>query len=241
MNSKISSDYAPIILVPGFWLGEWAWDDVATALRSDGHNVKALTLPGLESADADRSVVNLSDHIDAICDAVRDAGKPVVLAVHSGAAVPGYAVSDRMPEQIAAMVYVDTFPSKGPVFSNFEGIEMPLPLWEELDEADIRGMSDEHRNLLKQRAIPEPGGAVREESVLENDKRLDVPSIVICTSHSSDEMKAFVKEGHSWLKELAELNDVTYIDLPTHHWPMWSRPGELASVIGDIAQRAKSK
>lgn len=240
MKKKNSSVYAPIILVPGFWLGAWAWDDVVTVLQEDGHNVKALTLPGLETADADRSVVKLSDHIDAICNAVKDAGEPVVLAVHSGAAVPGYAVSDRMPERITAMVYVDTFPSKGPVFSNFDGIEMPLPPWEELDETDIRGMSDEHRNLFRQRAIPQPGNVAREAVVLENEKRLDVPSIVICTSHSSDEMKAFVKGGHEWFKGLAELHDVTYMDLPTHHWPMWSRPRELASFIGDVARQAKA-
>ena len=44
---------APIILVPGFWLGAWAWDEVADELRTGGHDVTALTLPGLESADAD--------------------------------------------------------------------------------------------------------------------------------------------------------------------------------------------
>jgi hypothetical protein len=27
----------------------------------------ALTLPGLESADADRSAITLADHVDAIC------------------------------------------------------------------------------------------------------------------------------------------------------------------------------
>jgi len=46
---------APIILVPGFWLGAWAWDEVADLLRADGNDVTALTLPGLESATADRS------------------------------------------------------------------------------------------------------------------------------------------------------------------------------------------
>ena len=45
----------PIILVPGFWLGAWAWDEVAADLRAAGHDVTALTLPGLESKDADRS------------------------------------------------------------------------------------------------------------------------------------------------------------------------------------------
>src|SRR5512133_2293132 len=97
---------APIILVPGFWLGAWAWDDVVSALRADGHDVTALTLPGLESVDADRSTIGLSDHVDAICEAVTAEGAPVVLAVHSGAGGSGYAASDRVPEQIAHMVYV---------------------------------------------------------------------------------------------------------------------------------------
>ena len=60
---------APIVLVPGFWLGAWAWDEVADALRADGHGVTAVTLPGLESADADRSAITMSDHVDAICEA----------------------------------------------------------------------------------------------------------------------------------------------------------------------------
>jgi pimeloyl-ACP methyl ester carboxylesterase len=61
---------APIVLVPGFWLGAWAWDDVVAALRADGHDVTAITLPGLESPDTDRSAITLSDHIDAICQTV---------------------------------------------------------------------------------------------------------------------------------------------------------------------------
>ena len=103
---------APIILVPGFWLGAWAWDEVVSTLRADGHDVKAITLPGLESADADRSTISLSDHVDAICEAVTAAGPPAVLAVHSGAGAAGYAASDRVPDQIAAMVYVDSGPER---------------------------------------------------------------------------------------------------------------------------------
>jgi hypothetical protein len=72
---------------------------VAAALRADGHDVMALTLPGLESVDADRSAITLSDHVDAICGAIRAANAPVVLAVHSGAGYAGYAASDRIPER----------------------------------------------------------------------------------------------------------------------------------------------
>src|SRR2546423_9805680 len=117
----------PIVLVPGFWLGAWAWDEVAAALRADGHDVTALTLPGVEAADADRSSITFADHVDAICDAVTATGRPVVLAVHSGAGAPGYAVTDRIPEQIAAMVYVDTGPAKGPLDPDFDASEKPLP------------------------------------------------------------------------------------------------------------------
>jgi hypothetical protein len=42
---------AAIVLVPGFWLGAWAWDEVTGAVRADGHDVTALTLPGLELAE----------------------------------------------------------------------------------------------------------------------------------------------------------------------------------------------
>src|SRR5438093_5395270 len=123
---------APIVLVPGFWLGAWAWDEVAALLRADGHDVTAVTLPGLESADADRSRVTMSDHVDAICDAVRAAGAPVVLGVHSGAGAPGYGASDRVPELIAAMVYVDTGPAKGALDDSFDGVEKPMPSLEKL-------------------------------------------------------------------------------------------------------------
>ncbi|GGB63420.1 esterase [Lentibacillus populi] len=231
--NKQKSD-TPIILVPGFWLGAWAWNDVTDVLRADGYNVRALTLPGLESNDTDRSAINFSDHVDAICDAVKVAGEPVVLAVHSATGATGYAVSDRMPEQIAAMVYVDSFPEKDAMNPEFDGVEMPFPSWKNLDEADINGMSDEHRNLLRQRAVPEPGGAVREAPVLTNDRRLDVPSTIICTAHTSDEIKSFIEKG--WLSGPEELNDVTYVDLPTHHWPMLSRPKELAAALGDVVQ-----
>jgi hypothetical protein len=31
---------------------------------------------------------------------------------------------------------------------------------------------------------------------------------------------------------------VTWVDLPTSHWPMWSRLQEPAEIIGDVAKEA---
>ena len=228
---------APIVLVPGFWLGGWAWDEVAAILRADGHQVTSVTLPGLESADADRSRITFDDHVDAICDAVSKAGRPAALAVHSGAGAPGYAVTDRIPERLAAMVYVDTGPAKGALDPEFDGVEKPLPSPDELKaNENLDGLSKEQLETFRRRAIPEPGAALRGEAKLTNAARLDVPSTVVCTGYTSAQYKDAVKEGQSWLGGLAELRNVTYVDLPTSHWPMWSRPKELAAIIGDVAK-----
>ena len=227
----------PIVLVPGFWLGAWAWDEVAAALRADGHDVTALTLPGLESADADRSSITLADHVDAICEAVTAAGRPVVLAVHSGAGAPGYAVTDRIPEQIAAMVYVDSGPATGALDPDFTDVELPLHAREKLaEEENLDGLTEEQLETFRRRAVPQPGAVLRDAPDLTNDARLDVPSTAICTGYTSDQYKEAVKEGQSWLGGFAELHDVTWVDLPTSHWPMWSRPSELAAIIGDVAK-----
>jgi pimeloyl-ACP methyl ester carboxylesterase len=230
---------APIVLVPGFWLGAWAWDEVVAALRADGHSVTAVTLPGLESVDTDRSAITMSDHVDAICDAVRAAGAPVVLAVHSGAGASGYGASDRVPEQIAAMVYVDSGPATGALDPDFSAVELALPTWEELEEDpgnSLEGLTAEQLETFRRRAVPEPGAALREAAVLTNDARLDVPSVVVCTALSSEQVKGAVERGYAFVGGLAELRDVTYVDLPTNHWSMWSRPRELAAIIGDVAQ-----
>ncbi len=228
---------APIILVPGAWLGAWAWDEVADALRADGHAVTALTLPGLESVDADRSSITMSDHVDAICEAIRAADAPVVLAVHSFSGFAGYAASDRMPERIAAMVYVDTAPGVGALDPAFGDAEKPID-WESVkEEENLDGLSEAQMDTFRRRAIPMPGGVFREAVKLTNDARRDIPSTIICTGFPSEQVKDAAKEHDwAWLAGLPELRNVTWIDLPTSHWPMWSRPRELATIIGDVAR-----
>jgi len=228
---------APIILVPGFWLGAWAWDDVAATLRKDGHDVTALTLPGLESADADRSGVTFQDHVDASVDAVRPADAPFVLAVHSATGFSGYAASDRVPERIAAMVYVDTAPGIGPLEPDFEGVEKPM-VWAEIEaEENLDGLTEEQKETFRQRAVPVPGGVLRGTIDLTNDARRDIPSTLICTGFTAEQYRTYAREHPEWsfLAGIPELRNATWVDLPTSHWPMWSRPTELAAVIGEVA------
>ena len=234
----MESTAAPIILVPGFWLGAWAWDEVVDALRADGHAVTAITLPGLESADADRSSISFEDHVDAIVDAVTSAPSPVVLAVHSASGFSGYAASDRVPERIAAMVYVDTAPGKGALDPDFADDEKPM-VWSEIEEEEnLDGLTEEQKQTFRERAVPVPGSLIRETVDLTNDARRDIPSTFICTGFTAEQYQQYAKEHPDWafLAGIPELRNTTWIDLPTSHWPMWSRPKELAAIIGDVAR-----
>ena len=135
------------------------------------------------------------------------------------------------------MVYVDSGPATAALDPDFDAVEKPLPSREELEEEEnLDGLTEEQLETFRRRAVPEPGAALREGSELTNDARLDVPSTVVCTGFTSEQIKAAVEEGYAWLGGLAELRDVSWVDLPTSHWPMWSRPRELAGIIGDVAK-----
>ena len=231
---------APIILVPGFWLGAWAWDDVAQKLRADGHDVTAITLPGLESPDADRSAVGFEDHVNAIVDAVEAAGSPAVLVLHSATGYSGYAASDRIPQRIAAMVYVDSAPGKGAMDPDFADAEKPLD-WASIEEEEnLDGVSEEQKATFRQRGVPVPGRVLRESADLTNDARNDIPSTLIATAFTAEQYQTYAREHPEWsfLAGIPELRNTTWVDLPTSHWPMFSRPTELADIIGDVAKNA---
>jgi pimeloyl-ACP methyl ester carboxylesterase len=231
---------APIILVPGFWLGAWAWDEVAARLRDAGHTVTPITLPGQQSADEDRSRITFADHVDAICEAVEAAGRRVVLAVHSASGFPGYAASDRIPERIAAMVYVDTAPGKPPLDPGFEGVERPLD-WDSLAaEENLDGLTETQLATFRERAVPVPGNVLRATWTFANEARRDIPSTFICTGFTAEQYRSSAQAHPEWafLAGVPELRDTTWIDLPTSHWPMWSKPVELAAIIGEVATRA---
>ncbi|HEX2844182.1 MAG TPA: alpha/beta hydrolase, partial [Candidatus Limnocylindria bacterium] len=237
MTDRVEATAAPIVLVPGFWLGAWAWDEVADALRADGHDVTAITLPGLESADADRSVIGFEDHVRAIVEAVESKGSPVVLAVHSASGFSGYAASDRVPERIAAMVYVDTAPGIGPLDPDFDDAEKPM-VWSDIEEEEnLDGLSEDQKETFRQRAVPVPGGVIRESVELTNEARKDIPSTLICTGFTAEQYQTYAREHPEWafLAGIPELRNATWVDLPTSHWPMWSKPAELAKIIGDVA------
>ncbi len=230
-----------IVLVPGYWLGAWAWDAVAADLRRRGHHVTALTLPGLDPDDPHRASTTVAQQADALRSAVNAAGaggSSVVLVAHSGAGYPTSVFVDRDPTAVARVVYVDSGPSADGSASDAsvlpETDEVPLPPFEQL-RASLEGISDDDLTRFRERAVPEPGSVMRETVHLNNDSRRDVPSTIIASSYPSQVMMQMAREGHPMMAEVATLRDLEMVDLPTGHWPMWSRPTDLASAIANAA------
>jgi pimeloyl-ACP methyl ester carboxylesterase len=230
-----------IVLVPGFWLGAWAWDDVAPHLLSSGFVVTALTLPGLEPDHDDRGRVTLDDHADAIIAAFDGSADRRVLVVHSGAAIPGTIVLDRRPELVDRVVFVDTAPVRDgfAMSPDAEGAELPIEAaWDdEVEQGSMRDLSDDQLTRFRDRAVPQPIETVRGVVHLTDPQRLDVPATVIATSFPAGEFREGAEAGVPFLAGLLDHHQIDYVELPTGHWPMWSRPAELAALIAAAATR----
>jgi len=99
------------VLVHGAWHGSWCWKRVRRALQAQGHEVFSPTLTGVaERMHLLSPRVDLETHISDVVNLILwEELSNVVLCGHSygGCVISG--VADRIPERIAALVYLDAF------------------------------------------------------------------------------------------------------------------------------------
>jgi pimeloyl-ACP methyl ester carboxylesterase len=224
-----------IILVPGFWLDASSWSEVTPPLVAAGHRVHPLTLPGLESADAPRAGIGLRTHIDAVVAAVDRVDTPVVLVGHSGGGAIIHGAVDARPDRVARAIYVDSGPlGDGGVVNDqlpADGDEVPLPPWEFFEDEDLVDLDEELRSAFRARAVPEPKGVAYDQQRLHDDRRYDVPATVIACEFPTSVLLEWIAAEQPYVAELARIRDVEYLDLPTGHWPQFTRPAELGAAI----------
>lgn len=225
-----------IVLVPGFWLDASSWSEVTPVLVAAGHRVFPLTLPGLEAVDVPRAGIGLRNHVDAVVAAIDDLDAPVVLVGHSGGGAIIHGAVDARPERVVRAVYVDSGPlGEGGVINDelpAEGDDVPLPPWDGgFEEQDLIDLDDELRAAFRARAIPEPRGVAYDKQHLHDVRRYDVPATVIACEFPSSLLIEWIDSGHPFVEELARIRDVEYVDLPTGHWPQFTKPAELGAAI----------
>lgn len=235
--------------MPGFWLGAWAWEEVAGYLREGGYEVHALTYPGLEVRSVDRAAIALEDHIKAVTEVVAEldkGGRHVCLVGHSGAGAVVYGATDRLAARgctaLRRVVYVDSGPLPNGVALSPDldpaVVELPLPSWPEPEAngSSQAGLGQAALARFRELAVPHPARAARDPLRLTTNERRETPVTFVTCSFSLDQVKAMASAGHPFFAEMDGL-DATYVELETGHGPMWSRPDDLAEILRREAVR----
>jgi pimeloyl-ACP methyl ester carboxylesterase len=228
-----------IALIPGFWLDGDSWNEVAAPLRHAGHSIHALTLPGLESRTADRSGITFQDHVDAVTDAIDAIDGPVVLVGHSGGGAIAWGAVDARPDKVSRVIYVDSGPlSEGGCVNDELPVvngEVPLPDWTFFEPDDLIDLTDALRERFRAIAIPEPERVTSDPIHLHDPRRYDVPATVICCEFRTEQLRTWMEGGFA--SELPLTKDYELVDLPTGHWPQFTKPAELAATILAAVER----
>jgi pimeloyl-ACP methyl ester carboxylesterase len=228
-----------ILLAAGLWLDASAWDDVASALEPLGHRPVPITLPG--QGDGATSAT-LDDQVAAVLAAVDSAsGRPMVVG-HSAACTLAWLAADARPERVAKVALVGGFPTgDGQPYADFfevrDGV-MPFPGWEPFEGPDSADLDEEARRRIAAAAIPVPEGVARGVVRLTDERRFDVPVVVVCPEFTPAQARGWIDAGD--VPELARAKHLDLVDIDSGHWPMVSRPAELARLLAAAATDAES-
>ncbi|MFJ8630577.1 alpha/beta fold hydrolase [Streptomyces sp. NPDC093568] len=221
------------VLVAGAWLGAWAWDEVAADLRSAGHGVHPLTLSGLAKKRGVPAPGQRTHVEDIVAEVERLDLRDVVLVGHSYAGVPvGQAavlIGDRLRRVVLvdanAAVDGDSFLSGWPSDEVRAAIEAHEGFWPPVPADDFAGqdLTDEQIARILDGATPHPGATLTQPAVMSRPLS-EVPGTYI---------KCLLDGEEPWgaAAELLKSDRWTLVTMDTGHWPMFSRPHELARVL----------
>lgn len=223
------------VLVPGAWLGAWAWDEVAAVLRSEGHDVYPVTLSGLaERRDED---AGQQQHVDDIVAVIESQDlHDVVLAGHSYSGIPVGQAAGRIGDRLRRVLYVDSnIPTDGKSFVDGWSAEGQAWVRDQLESSDgywppltaedyvDQDLTDEAIALILQRGTPHPGRTITEPAELVRPIGELPTTYLKCLMDGATPSPDVAEQLKSPHWELVEL--------PTGHWPMFSQPAALAKIL----------
>ncbi|MFC9296895.1 alpha/beta fold hydrolase [Streptomyces sp. NPDC057011] len=225
---------ANFILVAGAWLGSWAWDEVVPRLRAAGHGAHALTLSGL--AERRGEPAGQQTHVrDVVGEVERLDLRDVVLVGHSYAGIPVGQAAERIGDRLARVVFVDSdVPADGESFVStwWEGpgkLEAAIAanggFWAPLTASDFDGqdLGAEQIARFVDGATRHPGAALSEPAVLARPLGELPATYVKCLLDGA--------EPNEDVARLLTCDNWHLVRMDTGHWPMLSRPAELAEVL----------
>jgi pimeloyl-ACP methyl ester carboxylesterase len=223
-----------ILLIAGLWLDGSAWDDVVPELERLGHRPVPITLPGQGAGPASAT---LDDQVATVIAAVDSAsGNPMVVG-HSAACTLAWMVADARPERVAKVGLIGGFPSTdgepyAAFFETKDGV-MPFPGWGPFEGPDSADLDEEARRTMAAAAIPVPESVTKAVVRLGDERRFDVPVVLVCPEFTPAQAREWIAAGD--VPELARVKHLDLVDLDSGHWPMFSKPVELARILASAA------
>ncbi|GAA3669457.1 alpha/beta hydrolase [Lentzea roselyniae] len=223
-----------VLLIAGLWLDGSAWAGVASTLRSRGHRPVPLTLPGQGDGS---SSATLDDQLAAVLTAVDEASDKAMVVGHSAACTLAWLAADARPDKISKVVLVGGFPAAdGKPYADFfelRGGVMPFPGWGPFEGPDSVDLDEEARRAFAAAAIPVPEGVATGIVRLTDERRFEVPVVVICPGFTPAQAKEWINAGD--VPELAKVKNLDFVDIDSGHWPMHTKPAELARLLAELS------
>lgn len=226
-----------ILLIAGLWLDGSAWDEVVPVLEELGHHPVPLTLPGQGDGSASAT---LDDQVAVLLAAVDAAsGKPMVVG-HSAAGTLAWLAADARPQKVAKVALIGGFPSAdgepyADLFEPKNGV-MPFPGWAPFEGPDSADLDENTRRAIASAAIPVPAGVTKGVVRLTNEQRFGVPLLLVCPEFTPAQAREWINAGD--VPELAKAKHLEFVDIDSGHWPMVTKPIELAQLLAAAAAKA---
>jgi hypothetical protein len=114
-----------------------------------------------------------------------------------------------------------------------DGWRLAMPSWDELERvngASLEGLGEAERKWVRDHATDHPFGTYTQPLRLRNAPAEPLPKVLISSSFPLDQVRELIAAGHPWFAPLAG-PEWRLLELRTGHWPMVSRPDDLADLL----------
>jgi len=159
---------------------------------------------------------------------------------HSAACSLAWLAADARPGKISKVALIGGFPSSdGETYADFFPVQdgaMPFPGWSKFEGPDSAGLDDAAKQDIASAAIPVPEGVTRAVIRLADERRYDIPVVLICPEFTPAQAREWI--GQSEVPELAKCKNVSFVDIDSGHWPMISAPADLARLLAQAAEES---